>query len=236
MDAVTEKVVRLREIDGVIYASSRTIADDFGKRHDHVLRDIQAVIQTLPPDLGTRWFRADRYYEQASNRKGRALSCFDLTRDGWVQVVRRWTNSKANAWFLAYQLKFNEMEGKLGAGAKTEALFDRNKRDNVVSFEGPPKAQAELKLGHAELGRQVRAGTLLAIAATIATGQHPLPKLRLHPISTGVVALVIRDKAGAATSRALALIVGTLVDDAGAFAVRAGLHAESPFASQPAAR
>jgi hypothetical protein len=81
--------------------------------------------------------------------------------------------------------------------------------------------------GHAELGRQVRTGTLSANAAAIATGQHPLPKLRLHQISIVAVALGIRDKAGAATSRALALIVGPLVDNASPFAIRAGLHGQA---------
>ena len=48
-------------------------------------------------------------------------------------------------WKAAYIQKFDEMEGKLGPqGARTETLFDRSKRDNVVAFQGPSPAQSDL--------------------------------------------------------------------------------------------
>jgi hypothetical protein len=97
-----------------------------------VLRDIEEVMNALPSHLRSMWFRGDRYRDP----RQRALPCFDMTRDGWVQVARRYTTPEANEWFLAYQLKFNEMEEKLGPGARTGDLFD------IL----PPKPQVELPL------------------------------------------------------------------------------------------
>lgn len=138
---MTAKIIKLREVDGVVYASSRDLASDYHKRHDHVLRAVEAARSEISPDLGRCWFRDDTFYDSHN----RPQPCIDMTRDGWTLVVMGFTGRDAMAFKVATILKFNEMEGKLGAGANTERLFDRSKQpDNVVAFQGPPLPQGDL--------------------------------------------------------------------------------------------
>jgi Rha family phage regulatory protein len=132
---VTAKIIKLRQIDGLIYASSLDIANDFGKDHKHVLRDIEAIIQVLSPDLGSAWFRPSSYYDPTQRR----LRCYDLSRQAWSLVALGYTGRDAMDFKVAYILKFDEMEAKLGANARTDALFDRAKHNNVVRLD--PQAE-----------------------------------------------------------------------------------------------
>ena len=135
------KIVKLREVDGVIYASSRDVCRDFGKEHRNVTRDIEEVQSKIGSVLSASWFRPGTFYDSYN----RSQPCIDMTRDGWSLVVMGFTGQEAMDWKVAYILKFNEMEGKLGAGAHTERLFGRDQpQGEVVQFLGPPAPQAEL--------------------------------------------------------------------------------------------
>jgi Rha family phage regulatory protein len=132
-------VVRLREIDGIIYASSRHVAEDFGKQHFIVLRDIEALAKEMPTNVYASWFRDDSYFD-AYNRK---QPCIDMTRQGWELVVMNYRG--LIPWKVAYILKFEEMESRLGPGARTAGLFDRTN----PAFQGLPLAQGEFALTEA---------------------------------------------------------------------------------------
>lgn len=134
--ALTDRVIRLREVNGVIYASSRTVAEDFKKDHKNVVRDIKLLREEIGSNLSQSWFRDDQYFD-AYNRP---QDCIDMSRQGWELVVMNYRGMID--WKVAYILKFEEMEAKLGPGARTAALFDQN---NPV-FRGPPKAQGQLSL------------------------------------------------------------------------------------------
>lgn len=138
--ALTEKIVRLHAVDGAIFASSRDVAEDFGKRHDDVLKATAVAREKLPAVLRTAWFRDDIYFGRDNTRR----PCIDMTRQGWSLIVMGFTGDQAMAWKVAYILKFDEMEDKLGSGARTDALFDRTQRDNVSAFHGPPSSQRDL--------------------------------------------------------------------------------------------
>jgi len=130
--AMTAKIVKLYNRNGGIFASSLDVARDFGKRHAHVLDAIVETRKSLDRNLGSMWFRDGQYYDP----RQRLLPCIDMTRQGWSLVVMGFTGAEAMAWKVAYILKFDEMEEKLGPGARTGDLFD------VL----PPKPQVELPL------------------------------------------------------------------------------------------
>jgi Rha family phage regulatory protein len=131
-----DNIVRLREVDGIIYASSRHVAEDFRKQHGHVLRDIAAIREETPPYLEALWFRDDCYFDIKNERR----PCIDMTRQGWELVVMNYRGLLP--WKVAYILKFEEMEAKLGPGARTTGLFDRTN----PAFQGPPSPQHQLDL------------------------------------------------------------------------------------------
>ena len=59
------KIVKLREVEGVICASSRDIARDFNKRHDNVRQGISQIVDAIkltPSNLrALNWFRQRHY-------------------------------------------------------------------------------------------------------------------------------------------------------------------------------
>lgn len=100
--------------DGKAVTSSRNVAAVFGKRHDHVLRDIENVIAQLPkehsPDLGDGLFISS---VRKNEFNGRAYPEYLITRDGLTLLVMGYTGPKAMAFKLAYIRRFNEMEQAL---------------------------------------------------------------------------------------------------------------------------
>jgi Rha family phage regulatory protein len=96
--------------DGLVpVVNSRDVAEVFGKRHFHVLRDIEAL--KLTPDLDAAWFRPTGYVDDA----GRTLPAYDMTRDGFTLLVMGWTGPRAMKFKVAYIQAFNAMEARLRA-------------------------------------------------------------------------------------------------------------------------
>jgi phage regulator Rha-like protein len=50
--ALPEGRVMVFEREGAVFANSRDVADYFGKRHDHVLRDIRHLVAEASPNWG----------------------------------------------------------------------------------------------------------------------------------------------------------------------------------------
>jgi anti-repressor protein len=98
------------EREGQIYANSRDVAAYFGKRHGHVLRDIDNLLKTLPdPNLGSGWFVVVEY----EDGNGQMRRSFDMTRDGFTMIGFGFTGAKAVAFKARYIERFNAMEAEL---------------------------------------------------------------------------------------------------------------------------
>lgn len=98
----------LENRDGKILVSSRDVAEKFGKRHDHVIRDIDKLISDSP-NLGSEMFIETTYV----NERGKIYRCFDMNRDGFSLISMGFTGKKALEWKLKYIDAFNQMEEKL---------------------------------------------------------------------------------------------------------------------------
>lgn len=101
----------LQNKDGKILASSREVAEKFGKRHDHVLRDIDKLISDSP-NLGREMFIETTYI----NERGKTYKCYLMNRDGFSLLAMGFTGKKALEWKLKYINAFNIMEEKLKSG------------------------------------------------------------------------------------------------------------------------
>jgi anti-repressor protein len=82
-------------------ASSRQIADNFEKRHDHVMRDIDAMKKDVP-NFGEMFFETT-----APDSYGREQRAYLMNRDGFTLLAMGFNGKAALEW------KFNEMEKKL---------------------------------------------------------------------------------------------------------------------------
>jgi len=101
---------RLVVNNGTVVASSRDIAEAFGKRHDHVLRDIDKIVSDLDsPDLGNALFQPSF----AADGQGIKRRTYNLTRDGFTLIAMGFTGSSALKFKLAFIEAFNAMERAL---------------------------------------------------------------------------------------------------------------------------
>lgn len=91
-----------------VVVNSRDVAEHFGKRRDHVLRDIEELICKDPPKIGEMFHRVE-----TPDSYGRMQKSYYMNRDGFSLLVMGFTGKEAIEWKLKYIEAFNEMEKKL---------------------------------------------------------------------------------------------------------------------------
>lgn len=88
---------------------SRDVAEMMGKRHDHLVRDIDNQIEVMSqnPNLG-----ADDYYIESSYQSGTGKSyrCYLLTKLGCEMIANKLTGEKGIIFTAFYVKHFNQME------------------------------------------------------------------------------------------------------------------------------
>ena len=111
--------------------TSLEVAKFFSKRHDNVLRDIDALLSQLPENSLQLNFE-ETYQEQETPLGVKQVRMFILYRDGFMLLVMGYTGKKALAMKLAYIEAFNRMEEELAR--QKEAA--RNITQDIVDFPG----------------------------------------------------------------------------------------------------
>ena len=104
-------LINIENRDGQLVVSSREVAANFEKRHDHILRDIDNLIEGLP-NFGeaSKLFIPTEYQHE---QNGQTYREYLLTRDGFSLLVMGFTGAKALEWKLKYIDAFNTMEQQL---------------------------------------------------------------------------------------------------------------------------
>ncbi len=96
--------VKITMTSGVPCVSSLQVAEDFGKKHKHVLEAIENI--RAENSAVTPMFIESTY--QAGT--GKNYKCYDITRDGFSLLVMGFTGKEALDWKLRYIEAFNKME------------------------------------------------------------------------------------------------------------------------------
>lgn len=86
--------------------SSISVAERFNKRHDHVLRDIENLLEGIPKNEET-YFKKSSYVNEQNKQR---YPMYYMNRDGFSLLVMGFTGKKALEWKLQYIRAFNEME------------------------------------------------------------------------------------------------------------------------------
>lgn len=108
--------------NGVLVADSLEVADRFGKRHTHVLRSIDDLINQLESQSTQNW--ADYFIpDDYQDNKNRTQRRFKLTRDGFSLLVMGFTGPAALHWKLLYIEAFNKMEQALRSNVDIRQLI-----------------------------------------------------------------------------------------------------------------
>lgn len=106
----------LQNKNGQILASSREVAEKFGKNHDKVCRDIRNLLKSQPTKLAIEFIES----EYISDR-GRTYTEFLMTKNGFSLLCMGFTGKKAFEWKLKYIDAFNKMEALLKNQLSEEA-------------------------------------------------------------------------------------------------------------------
>ncbi|KUP30324.1 hypothetical protein AU385_18100 [Bacillus halotolerans] len=121
------------EQDGQFLVDSREVAELIGKRHDHLLRDIEGYVTVLSqtPTLG-----ADEYFVKSTYQSGTGKSYkhYLLTKMGCEMVANKMIGEKGIIFSAQYVKAFNRMEKEL-MQPKTELEVLAATVNNMVQQE-----------------------------------------------------------------------------------------------------
>lgn len=90
-------------------ASSRQVAENFGKEHKDTLESIRQILAA--ENSATK----SMFYETTFENRGKQYPMYLMNRDGFTLLAMGFTGKAALEWKLKYIAAFNEMEKKLTA-------------------------------------------------------------------------------------------------------------------------
>lgn len=111
MEQKVKYAINLISENGQVVVSSREVAENFGKEHRNVMRDVENIMSqgVLKNEQTPMFFKTEYTHEQ----NGQTYSMYLMNRDGFTLLAMGFTGKAALEWKLKYIAAFNEMEKKL---------------------------------------------------------------------------------------------------------------------------
>lgn len=139
--------LQFSEHNSNLYLDSRDVAEMVGKRHDHLIRDINGYIKTIEkidiPKIGVNDFFIESSYKDSLNR---TRLNYQITKKGCDMVANKMTGEKGIIFTATYVTKFEEMENELKALHQPSYMIDDPiKRAERWIAEQKEKQQIETK-------------------------------------------------------------------------------------------
>lgn len=161
------------DTSGQPVASSRDIAEHFGKEHKNVLRDIETLQEGMLNFEQTPMFFKTTYKNQ---QNGQEYPMYLMNRDGFTLLAMGFTGKAALEWKLKYIEAFNAMESELRSQqtalpqdypSALRALADKAER--VLALESENERQKQVIADFEPIRQYV--DTILESAATLTITQ-----------------------------------------------------------------
>ena len=137
-----QKLINIYDYNGQLVTSSLNVAEVTEKRHDHVMRDIERLIEkgSNRPNFGAVEFFIEAVYVDA---KGESRKMYLLTRKGTAWLINRYTGDNAVDFQLAYIERFEEMEQQIAAVQK---LMDQGRPTQTKMQESVDVIKAKMEI------------------------------------------------------------------------------------------
>lgn len=95
------------EKDGIPVTTSKAVAEQFGKRHDSVIRDIENLLNLhksveIESDTTKEFLKQNFIEATYTDSKGRTQPQYIMTKDGFTLLVMGYTGAKALQFKIAY--------------------------------------------------------------------------------------------------------------------------------------
>lgn len=129
------------EFDGQPMTLSTDVASYFGKRHDHVMRDIDLIVARCPGDQLPN-FEELILSVQVGKGASKPIRAYRMTKDGFAFLAMGFTGEKAAEWKWNYIAAFNAMEKALVSGKASDA-FNAGRLEALSHIVGNRAALAE---------------------------------------------------------------------------------------------
>lgn len=138
--------------DGKPVTTSHIVADSFGKRHDHVLRDIERIINSEAyQKRGVPNFGETPYIHP---QNGQTYRMYEMDRQGFEILAMGFTGDKALEWKLKYSDAFAAMESTLTQTingfsipkTRADALFLAAEQARIIEEHEAKLAEQEPKV------------------------------------------------------------------------------------------
>lgn len=164
---MNELLPMITERDGIPVTTSRAVAEQFGKQHKNVIRDIETLISQLKIEPATADFAELNFIQiDQPDAQGKPRPAYLLTRDGFTLLAMGFTGAKAVQFKVAYINAFNRMERLIrGGGVSAPAPALKSIERRLEALEQATGAQT------ADLS-EVGATFLQAIRAAIESGEY----------------------------------------------------------------
>lgn len=107
MDTLAEFEQFVMLSGGSVVTDSRRVAEKFGKRHAHVMRDIRRLLGDIGEEFAESNFGL--CYENNELQNGKRQPFYTLTKDGFMFLVMGFTGRAAAKVKLAFLAAFNGM-------------------------------------------------------------------------------------------------------------------------------
>lgn len=118
--------VRFESFNGKAAVMSTEVAKSFGKKHQHILRDIVHIRSQVPEIFFETNFGQSFREVETGNGSTRKMPLYLLTRDAFSLLVMGFTGKTAMLWKLKYIEAFNSLEAialeKAKEAGRAEAL------------------------------------------------------------------------------------------------------------------
>lgn len=177
---MNELLPMITERDGIPVTTSRAVAEQFGKTHAHLLRDIEKLKQDLEQtDEGKAFSQSNFGLSTGLDSRGKEQPIYTLTRDGFTLLAMGFTGAKAVQFKVAYINAFNRMERLIrGGGVSAPAPALKSIERRLEALEQATGAQT------ADLS-EVGATFLQAIRAAVESGEYYISRLYSKAAETG---------------------------------------------------
>src|SRR5690554_1332664 len=138
---------------------SREVAEMVGKRHDHLLRDIDTYVKYLEnPKMGNadipsiKDFFKTHYYKAGNPARG--YKCYKITKKGCEFIAHKLTGQKGAEFTAAYINKFHEMEDKLRPQSTIDIL--RSALDEIEAAQKEAREAKEIATATREENKKIK--------------------------------------------------------------------------------
>lgn len=127
-------VVITRNNNGELVVTSRQVAEDFGKQHQHVTQAIENLISE------NSLLKSMMMESEYTTERGRKYKEYLLTKDGFSLLVMGFTGSRALEWKLKYIEAFNKMEQAIKnpyahLSKEVQAIFALDHKQQQLAIE-----------------------------------------------------------------------------------------------------